>query len=82
MLERLCYVIVEGLLECKKESLSSSKEEARKLALAAESKKNQDRAAALAIKNAPVAEVAEPAADETAETAAEGTSEETAENNA
>src|SRR3954470_6668543 len=54
-----------GKIEGKKESLTSSKEEARKLALAAESKKNADRAAALAIKNAPVEEVVEePAAEE------------------
>jgi len=72
-----------GKIEGKKESLTSSKEEARKLALAAETKKNQDRAAALAIKNAPVEEeVAEPAAEETTEAAAEGTSEETTEDNA
>ncbi len=72
-----------GQIEGKKETLSSSKVEARKVALAAETKKNEDRGAALAIKNAPVEEVVEePAADATEETAAEGTSEETAENNA
>jgi small subunit ribosomal protein S16 len=72
-----------GQIEGKKETLSSSKEEARKVALAAETKKNEDRAAALAIKNAPVEEVVEePAAEATEETATEGTSEETAENNA
>jgi small subunit ribosomal protein S16 len=73
-----------GKIEGKKENLTSSKEEARKVALAAETKKNEDRAAALAIKNAPVPEevVEEPAAEATEETATEGTSEETAENNA
>ena len=40
----------------KKESLSSTKGEAKKAALAAEAKKNADRAAAIALKNAPVAE--------------------------
>ena len=45
-------------IEGKKESLLSSKEEARRAALAAESKKKQDRAEALAAKNAPVAEEA------------------------
>ena len=73
-----------GKIEGKKETLSSNKDEARKLALAAETKKNEDRGAALAIKNAPVEEevVEEPAAEATEETATEGTSEETAENNA
>jgi small subunit ribosomal protein S16 len=72
-----------GKIEGKKEGLTSSKEEARKTALAAETKKNTDRGAALAIKNAPVEEVVEePAADEAAdatdatETPAEGTTEE------
>jgi small subunit ribosomal protein S16 len=74
-----------GKIEGKKESLSTSKDEAKKLALAAETKKNADRAAALAIKNAPVEEevVEEPAAEEADAPAAETTSEETtAENNA
>ncbi len=74
-----------GKIEGKKESLTSSKEEARKLALAAESKKNADRAAALAIKNAPVEEevVEEPAAEEATDApAAEAASEGTAEDNA
>jgi small subunit ribosomal protein S16 len=43
-------------IQGKKEGLTSTKEEARKAALAAESKKKQDRAAALAAKNAPVLE--------------------------
>jgi small subunit ribosomal protein S16 len=74
-----------GKIEGKKESLTSSKEEARKLALAAETKKNADRAAALAIKNAPVEEevVEEPAAEEATDApAAEAASEGTAEDNA
>lgn len=45
-----------GQIEGKKETLSSTKETARKAALAAEAKKNADRAAAIAAKNAPVAE--------------------------
>lgn len=45
-----------GQIEGKKESLNSTKEAARKAALAAEAKKNADRAAAIAAKNAPVAE--------------------------
>jgi small subunit ribosomal protein S16 len=69
-----------GKIEGKKEGLTSSKEEARRTALAAETKKNEDRGAALAIKNAPVEEVVEePAADEAAdatEAPAEGTTEE------
>ncbi|MCD0487274.1 30S ribosomal protein S16 [Pedobacter sp. MC2016-14] len=43
-------------IEGKKDNLVKSKDEAKQIALAAESKKNADRAAALAIKNAPVAE--------------------------
>jgi small subunit ribosomal protein S16 len=43
-------------IEGKKEGLLSSKEEARRAALAAESKKKLDRAATLAAKNAPLAE--------------------------
>lgn len=45
-----------GQIEGKKDNLSSTKEAARKAALAAEAKKNADRAAAIALKNAPVAE--------------------------
>lgn len=45
-----------GQIEVKKESLSSTKGEAKKAALAAEAKKNADRAAAIALKNAPVEE--------------------------
>ena len=67
-----------GKIESKKETLSNSKNEAKKAALAAEAKKNADRAAAIALKNAPVAEevVEEEVATEeapVAETAAEET---------
>ena len=77
-----------GQIEGKKEGLSSTKETARKAALAAEAKKNADRAAAIAAKNAPVAEevveeevVAEEAAAEAAteEVAAETPAAETTE---
>ncbi|RZL37319.1 MAG: 30S ribosomal protein S16 [Pedobacter sp.] len=69
-----------GQIEGKKENLSASKGEAKKAALAAETKKNADRAAAIALKNAPVAEevveeevAAEeaPATEETTEVVAE-----------
>lgn len=43
-------------MKAKKDSLTKSKDEVRKTALAAEAKKNADRAAAIALKNAPVAE--------------------------
>lgn len=43
-------------IEGKKDSLTKSKDEVKKAALAAEAKKNADRAAAIAIKNAPVEE--------------------------
>lgn len=46
----------EGKIQGKKEGLLSSKEEARKAALAAEAKKKADRAAAIAAKNTPPAE--------------------------
>ncbi|RZM25723.1 MAG: 30S ribosomal protein S16 [Pedobacter sp.] len=58
-----------GKIEGKKDDLTKSKDEAKKVALAAEAKKNSDRAAALAIKNAPVEEA--PVEEE--EVAAEGT---------
>jgi small subunit ribosomal protein S16 len=45
-----------GQISGKTEGLAASKAEARKAALAAEAKKNEDRAAAIAAKNAPVAE--------------------------
>ena len=72
-----------GQIEGKKESLTSSKEAARKAALAAEAKKNSYRAAAIAAKNAPVEEVVEEevvAEEATEETpAAEASTEETKE---
>ena len=46
----------DSKIEGKKDNLTKSKDEVRKAALAAEAKKNADRAAALAIKNAPVVE--------------------------
>jgi len=49
----------DSKIEGKKDNLTKSKDEVRKAALAAEAKKNADRAAALAIKNAPVEEVVE-----------------------
>ena len=64
----------DGKITGKKSNLTTVKEEAKKLALIAEAKKNEDRAAAIAAKNAPPVEEAEetPAAEEaTEETAAE-----------
>ncbi|AMR30877.1 30S ribosomal protein S16 [Mucilaginibacter sp. PAMC 26640] len=54
----------------KKSNLNATKDEARKLALIAEAKKKDDKAAAIAAKNAPVAEETEeaPADDAAAET--------------
>jgi small subunit ribosomal protein S16 len=62
----------EGRITGKKTNLATAKADARTAALAAEAKKKEDRAAAVAAKNAPVAEEA-PAEEETAseETAAE-----------
>jgi small subunit ribosomal protein S16 len=45
-----------GQIESKKDNLKASKSEAKKAALAAEAKKNAERAAAIALKNAPVVE--------------------------
>jgi small subunit ribosomal protein S16 len=56
----------EAKITGKKETLTQKKADARKAALAAESKVNADRAAAIAKKNAPVAEEA-PATEEAAE---------------
>ncbi len=59
-------------IEGKKEGLAASKAEARKAALAAEAKKNEERSAAIAAKNAPVAEEApEEVAEENTEATAE-----------
>ncbi|WP_345949461.1 MULTISPECIES: 30S ribosomal protein S16 [unclassified Mucilaginibacter] len=60
----------------KKTNLNSVKDESRKAALAAEAKKNEDRAAAIAAKNTPVAEEEAPATEEGAE---ETTTQESAE---
>ena len=76
----------DGKIEGKKDGLTKSKDEVKKAALAAETKKNADRGAALAIKNAPVEEVVaeeaaveEPTDAETAEApAAEENTEEQA----
>jgi len=57
----------ENKISGKKETLTSTKGEARKAALAAEAKKKEDRAAAIAAKNAPVAEEEAPATEEGAE---------------
>ena len=67
-----------GKIEGKKDNLTKSKDEAKKVALAAEAKKNADRGAALAIKNAPVEEAPaeeEVAAEETEAVADEATAE-------
>lgn len=60
----------EGKITGKKSSLTSAKEEARKAALAAEAKKKEDKAAAIAAKNAPVAEEVEATEEEAPETEA------------
>ncbi|WCT12247.1 30S ribosomal protein S16 [Mucilaginibacter jinjuensis] len=60
----------EGKITGKKSSLVSAKEEARKAALAAEAKKKEDKAAAIAAKNAPVAEEVEATEEEAPETEA------------
>ncbi|QQL49043.1 30S ribosomal protein S16 [Mucilaginibacter ginkgonis] len=54
----------EGKITGKKDNLSTAKADARKAALAAEAKKKEDRAAAIAAKNTPVAEETEEVADE------------------
>jgi small subunit ribosomal protein S16 len=73
----------DGKITGKKSSLVSAKEEARKLALIAEAKKKEDKAAAVAAKYAPVVEEVEEEAAAEAETteeapAAEAASEEAA----
>lgn len=85
----------DSKIEGKKDSLTKSREEVKKAALAAEAKKNAERAAAIAVKNAPVeepvaeeeeapaAEVAEETtADAEAAPAAEASAEENTEENA
>ena len=49
----------DGKITGKKSTLTSAKDEAKKLALIAEAKKKEDKAAAIAAKNAPVAEEVE-----------------------
>lgn len=55
----------EGKITGKKDGLATAKADARKAALAAEAKKSEEKAAAIAAKNAPVAE--EASAEEAAE---------------
>ena len=58
----------DGKITGKKSTLTSAKDEAKKLALIAEAKKKEDKAAAIAAKNAPVAvEEEAPATEEGAE---------------
>lgn len=61
----------EGKITGKKSNLTNAKEEARKAALAAEAKKKEDRAAAIAAKNTPPAEEATEAPAEETEAPAE-----------
>lgn len=61
----------EGKITGKKTSLNVAKDEARKAALAAEAKKSEEKAAAIAAKNAPVAEEEAPAEDAAPEAEAE-----------
>lgn len=71
-----------GKIAGKKDGLAANKAEARKVALAAEAKKNEEKAAAVAAKNAPVAEeVTEETTEEVTETeaATEAPAEESAE---
>ena len=67
----------DGKITGKKTSLTSAKDEARKAALAAEAKKKENKAAAIAAKNAPVAEevAEEEVAEETEAPVAEATDE-------
>lgn len=65
----------ESRIEGKKSNLASSKDETKKAALAAEAKKKEDKAAAIAAKNAPVAEEAPAEEVEVAEGTEENTEE-------
>ena len=69
----------DGKITGKKSDLTSAKEEARKAALAAEAKRNADKAAAIAAKNTPVAEEVEEEAPVAEETEAAAETEEGAE---
>jgi small subunit ribosomal protein S16 len=60
----------EGKITGKKETLTTAKQDARKAALAAEAKKKEERAAAIAAKNTPAVEAA-PAAETETEASAE-----------
>jgi small subunit ribosomal protein S16 len=64
----------DGKITGKKSGLVNAKEEAKKAALVAEAKKKEDKAAAIAAKNAPVAEEVEAPAEEDAATEAEAES--------
>jgi len=66
----------DAKIEGKKDNLSKSKEDLKKAALTAEAKKKEERAAALAAKNAPVEEP-EQASEEAPEEAASGSEEAT-----
>jgi small subunit ribosomal protein S16 len=73
----------EGKIEGKKDSLTKSKDEVKKAALAAEAKKKEEIAAAIAAKNTPpveeVEETSEEATEATEAPATEESTEETAE---
>src|ERR1700761_2591929 len=57
----------DGKISSKKSDLTSAKDEAKKAALIAEAKKKEDKAAAIAAKNAPPVEEVEAPADEEVE---------------
>lgn len=65
----------EAKIEGKKTGLANAKEDAKKAALAAEAKKKEEKAAAVAAKNAPVAEEAPAEEVEAPEATAENTEE-------
>lgn len=69
----------EGRISGKKENLTKTKEEVRQAALAAEIKRNEERAAAIAAKNTPPVEEAPAEEAATEEGAGEAPAEETAE---
>jgi small subunit ribosomal protein S16 len=65
----------DGKITGKKSDLTSAKDEVRKAALAAEAKRNADKAAAIAAKNTPAAEEVEEEAPVTEETETEAAAE-------
>ena len=65
----------DGKITGKKESRSTAKQDARKAALAAEAKKKEEKAAAIAAKNAPAVEETEEVAEEVEAPAAEAEAE-------